>query len=137
MSNSRYRYAIIGTGRPHGTEGSTGFGMAHSHWPAFEFTGKVELVAIADIREDNARLFLDKYESNAKHYLDYHEMLRQEKPDIVSICTWPHLHAEMCIAAAEAGVKVIHCEKPLATTWGDAKRMQAAAEANGANLSFG
>ena len=27
------------------------------------------------------------------------------------------------VAAAEAGVKAIHCEKPMATTWGDAKRM--------------
>lgn len=137
MSTPPYRYAIIGTGRPHGTEGSTGFGMAHTHYPAFQATGKVDLVAIADIREDPARYFLEKYQSDAKFYTDYHAMLQEEKPDIVSICTWPHLHAEMCIAAAEAGVPVIHCEKPMATTWGDCKRMKAAAEAHGAKLSFG
>jgi predicted dehydrogenase len=43
----------------------------------------------------------------------------------------------MTVAAAEAGVKIIHCEKPIATTWGDCKRMKAAADANGAKLSFG
>ena len=137
MSNTPYRYGIIGTGRPHNTAGATGFGMAHYHYPSFQATGKVELVAIADIEDDPAQFFLKKYESKAKHYTDYHEMLAQENLDLVSICTWPHLHAEMAVAAAEAGVKVIHCEKPMATTWGDCKRMKAAADAHGAKLSFG
>jgi predicted dehydrogenase len=110
--------------------------MAHYHYRCFQKTQRADLVAIADIREDNARLFLDRYESKARHYLDYREMLRQEQPDIVSICTWPHLHAEMCVAACEAGVKAIHCEKPMATTWGDAKRMKAAADASGTILTF-
>ncbi len=136
MSN-RYRYGIIGTGRPHRTEGATGFGMAHTHYPAFIATDKVDLVAIADIREDNARYFLETHGSSAKPYADVHEMLANENLDIVGICTWPHLHAELSIAAIEAGVKVVHCEKPLATTWGDARRMKAAADARGAKLSFG
>lgn len=136
MSSDRYRYGIIGTGRPHGTEGATGFGMAHYHWPSFQYTGRVDLVAIADLREDPAQFFLQKYESDAKHYTDYKAMLAQEKLDIVSICTWPHLHAEMTVAAAEAGVRAIHCEKPMATTWSDCKRMKAAADANGALLTL-
>src|SRR5689334_14470468 len=105
MSDTPYRYGIIGTGRVHGSEGATGFGMAHSHYKSFQATEKVDLVAIADIREDNARLFLDKYESAAAHHLDYQTMLREESLDLVSICTWPHLHAEMTVAACEAGVK--------------------------------
>lgn len=137
MSSDRYRYGIIGTGKPHGTEGVTGFGMAHTHFPNMNKTGRVELVAIADIHEGNARFFLEKYQSSARHYLDYHAMLAQERLDIVSICTWPHLHAEMAVAAAEAGVKAIHCEKPMAITWGDCKRMKAAADLNGAKLTFG
>src|SRR5262249_4158945 len=137
MSSERYRYGIIGTGLPHGVEGATGFGMAHYHYPAFRATGRIELIAIADIKDASAQFFLEKYESSAKHHRDYHEMLAQENLDIVSICTWPHLHAELSVAAAEAGVKVIHCEKPMAITWGDCKRMKAAADANGAKLSFG
>jgi len=134
---AKYRYGIIGTGRPHGSEGATGFGMANYHYPSFMATGKVDLAAIADISDDHAQFFLNKYESGAKHYRDYHEMLAEEKLDLVSICTWPHLHAEMAVAAAEAGIKVIHCEKPMATTWGDCKRMKAAADASGSKLSFG
>lgn len=136
MSINRYRYAIIGTGRPWKTEGHTGFGMAHAHYHGFHETGRVDLVAIAEIREDNARLFVEKYESDAKIYNDYHEMLAAEKPDIVSVTTWPHLHAEMTIAACEAGVRAIHCEKPMAITWGEAKRMKAAADANATILTF-
>src|SRR5438045_7210281 len=115
MTDKRYRYGIIGTGRENGTEGATGFGMANAHIAAFKTTEKADLVAIADIREDNARLFLDRHESGAKHYSDYHAMLEQEPLEIVSICTWPHLHAEMTIAACEAGVKAVYCEKPMAT----------------------
>src|SRR5579871_766548 len=136
MSN-RYRYAIIGTGRPWRSEGATGFGMAHPHYHGFTQTGQVDLIAIADIRDDNARLFLEKYqERETTHYTDYRTLLAEEKPDIVSITTWPHLHAEMTVAACEAGVRAIHCEKPMATTWGDAKRMKAAADANGVTLTF-
>lgn len=132
----RYRYGIIGTGRPHGSEGSTGFGMAHPHYQGFKATDRTDLVAIADVREDNATLFLERYGERARSYRDYREMLANEKLDIVSVTVWPHLHAEMVQAAAEAGVHAIYCEKPMATTWGDAKRMKAAADAHGAILAL-
>ena len=54
MSEALYRYSIIGTGLPYGMEGSTGFGMAHAHYPNFKATGKVDLVAIADIDKSEA-----------------------------------------------------------------------------------
>ncbi len=136
MSSERYRYAIIGTGRPWKSEGATGFGMAHPHYEGFQATGRVELVAVADIREEAAHRFLADQNASAAVYNDFRTMLAEQKPDIVSITTWPHLHSELTIAAAEAGVKGIHCEKPMATTWGDAKRMKAAADANGVVLTF-
>src|ERR1019366_460416 len=80
MSSNRYRYAIIGTGRPHGTEGATGFGMAHTHWPAFRAADRVDLIAIAEIRDDPAQFFLSHFQSDAKHYTFYRELLEQEKP---------------------------------------------------------
>src|SRR5580704_4691779 len=133
---SRYRYGIIGTGIPWKSEGATGFGMANPHYTGFMSTGRVDLVSIADIRDDHARLFLERHGCTAKIYHDYQQMLAIEKPDIVSICTWPHLHAEIAVAACEAGIPAIHCEKPMATTWGDAKRIKAAADASGTILSF-
>ena len=136
MSSERYRYAIIGTGRPWKSEGATGFGMAHPHWEGFRDTGRVEMIAAADICEEAARQFLADEHIDAAVYTDFRIMLAEQRPELVSICTWPHLHAELTVAAAEAGVKAIHCEKPMATTWGDAKRMKAAADANGTILTF-
>ena len=137
MSTPRYRYAIIGTGREHGTEGATGFGMAHPHFRAFHGTGRTDLIAIADTSEGNATHFLEKHEQPAaRTYSNYRAMLVDQHPDIVSVCTWPHLHAEMVVSACEAGIRAIHCEKPMATTWGDGKRMKAAAEANDVILTF-
>ncbi|MBC7528837.1 MAG: hypothetical protein H7308_14985, partial [Chthonomonadaceae bacterium] len=53
-----------------------------------------ELVAVADVREDNARLFLNKYNVDAPIFTNYEEMLAEIKPEILSIATWSHLHAE-------------------------------------------
>ncbi len=133
---TRYRYAIIGTGRPHGSKGATGYGMAHLHYHSFKASGRTDLVAIADVDEGHAGAFLADYGEDAKIYADYHAMLREEKPDIVSVTVWPHLHAEITIAACEAGVRAVHCEKPMATTWADARRMKAAADASGTVLTF-
>ncbi len=135
-NETRYRYAIIGTGRPHGSPGATGFGMAHPHYNGFRATGRTDLVAVADTDDGRARAFLADYNEDATIYADYREMLRSEKPDIVSVTVWPHLHAEMSVAACEAGARAVHCEKPMATTWADAKRMKAAADAHGTILTF-
>jgi len=56
-SEHRYRVAIIGCGRPRGTEGTTGFARAYDHWHAYKATGRCDLVALADIRRENAVAF--------------------------------------------------------------------------------
>jgi predicted dehydrogenase len=63
-------------------------------------------------------------------------MLAEADLDIVSVCVWPHLHAEMVLAAAPAGVQAIHCEKPIAPTFGEARRMVESCERNGVQLTF-
>lgn len=131
----RLRVAIIGCGRPRKQEGATGFGMAHLHQRAYEETGRCVLAAVADINRDNAAAFASEHGSPAV-YTDYQEMLAREQPDVVSICTWPHLHAPMVIAAAEAGARAVHCEKPMAPTWGEARRMVAACAEQGTQLTF-
>ena len=61
---------------------------------------------------------------------DLAAMLAEARPEVVHVCTPNHLHAEQAIAALAAGAHVL-CEKPLATTGGDARRMIAAAERAG------
>ncbi len=46
------------------------------------------------------------------------------------------MHAEMVIAAARSGVKAIHCEKPMAPTFGEAAAMLRACEENGVQLTI-
>src|SRR5438874_676923 len=133
--SEKYRVAIIGCGRPRSHEAATGFGMSHAHAKGFANTGRCELACVADISRENAEAFAGEH-GNPASYLDYHELLAQEKPDIVSICTWPHLHAPMVIAAAEAGARAIHCEKPMAPTWGEARAMARACDERNVQLTF-
>ncbi|MBX2997052.1 MAG: Gfo/Idh/MocA family oxidoreductase [Caldilineaceae bacterium] len=132
---SPYRVGIIGCGRPWKSEGATGFGMSHWHAEGYKASPDAEIVALADISLENARAFQARHGGDAL-YADYREMLAQEQLDIVSICTWPHLHAEMAMAAAEAGVKAIHSEKPMAPTYGEARRMVDICESHGVQLTF-
>src|SRR5215471_6056752 len=51
---------------------------------------------------------------------DWRRAIERKDIDIVDICTPNHLHAEQIIAAAAAGKHII-CEKPLATSLGEAR----------------
>lgn len=65
---------------------------------------------------------------------DWRAVLERDDIDVVDICTPGHLHAEMAIAALEAGKHVL-IEKPLALDLEQAERMVAAAErASGASM---
>jgi UDP-N-acetylglucosamine 3-dehydrogenase len=130
-----YRVAVIGAGLPWGAEGAAGWGMAHRHAYGYQETGRCRLVAVADINRENAEFFASQFGSPAV-YVDYQEMLERERLEIVSVCTRLPLHAPMVIACAQAGAKAIHCEKPMAPTWDDARRMVAACEQAGTQLTF-
>lgn len=132
---AKFRVGIIGCGRPWKSEGATGFGMAHLHAAGYEASPDAEIVAVADT--DAGRLAAFCAEHNVpRGYLSADELFAKESLDIVSICLWPHLHAPMTLKAIEAGVKAIHCEKPMALTFGEAKRMVAAASKRGVQLTF-
>jgi predicted dehydrogenase len=60
----------------------------------------------------------------------WEEAIARKDIDIIDICTPGESHAEIAIAAAEAG-KSILCEKPLANTLADAERMYAAVKRAG------
>jgi len=132
---STYKVGIIGCGRPWKSAGATGFGMAHLHAKGYEASPDAEIVAAADISQENLDAFCAEH-TIPRGYLSAEEMLANEDLDIVSICLWPHLHAEMTVKAAEAGVKAIHCEKPMALTFGEAKRMVEVCDAHNVVLTF-
>ena len=61
---------------------------------------------------------------------DWRDVVARKDIDIIDICTPGDSHAEIAIAAAEAG-KAVFCEKPLANTLGEAEAMRAAVEKAG------
>ena len=123
---AHFRCALIGCG-----------GMSSLHAAGYATHQSCEIVAVADVAEDKARARAESHAPGAAIYTNYARMLKAEKPDIVSICLWPHLHAPAVLASARAGVRAIHCEKPMAPTWGEALKMAAACEKAGAQLTFG
>lgn len=129
------RVGIIGCGRARQQSGATGYGMAHAHAAGYEAHPRAHIVALADIKRENAEAFQAEH-GGERIYADYREMLAQEQLDMVSVCLWPHLHAPAVIAAAEAGVNAIHCEKPMAPTFGEARAMLSACEAHGVQLTI-
>jgi len=66
----------------------------------------------------------------ARWTTNWRDVVEDPRVDVVDITTPNALHAEMAIAAAQAG-KHIYCEKPLATTSADAARIVAAVEKSG------
>ena len=132
---SKLRVGVIGCGRKTAPKGRMGYAMAYAHGDAYKALETVEMVACADIVDENAREYAETF-GFTQTYSDYHEMLAKENLDMVSVCTWMHLHEPMVLAAIKAGVKAIHCEKPMADTWGGARRMAAAAKEAGCQLTF-
>ena len=130
-----FQVGIIGCGKPWKSDGATGFGMSHAHAIGYNSSPDTQIVALSDIVEENALAF-QAARGGDRIYADYHEMLAKEQLDIVSIATWPHLHAPMVIAAAEAGVKGIYCEKPMGVTFGECRQMVEVCEAHNVALTF-
>lgn len=131
----KLRVGFIGVGKPWRSPGASGFGMAHAHAEGYKKSADVEIVSIADINLDNARAFQAAHGGESV-FADYREMLQKERLDIVSISTWPHLHGEMVIACAEAGVKAVHCEKPISPSYDEARRMVKICKEKGVQLTF-
>ncbi|NLG50037.1 MAG: Gfo/Idh/MocA family oxidoreductase [Chloroflexi bacterium] len=133
---SKFKVGFIGTGRVPEKPSVLGYAMAYRHAEAYKaLPDDCEMVACADIVEENAQAFAARY-GIAHTYTDYHQMLQNEELDIVSICTWPKLHAEMTIACCLAGVPAVHCEKPIALTWGEARKMVHIAAQYGTRVTF-
>lgn len=86
----------------------------------------VELLAFCDIHEERLKEVGEKYGVELL-YKDHRELLENEAIDAVSICTWNNSHAEIAIAALEAGKHVL-VEKPLSMTVEEALKVEAAAK---------
>ena len=91
-----------------------------------------QLVGVADNREKAARALASQLGCEA--YGSAQALYQAQKPDTVIIATPDAFHREPFLAALDAGVKSIICEKPLATTVAESEEMAQAARQAGARI---
>lgn len=121
-----------GTSLRVGMVGYAFMGAAHSHaWRTaprfFDLPLRPELTAVAGRNADGVRAAAAKmgWES---YETDWRTLIERDDIDLIDICTPGNTHAEIAIAALEAGKHVL-CEKPLANSVAEAERMTDAATA--------
>jgi predicted dehydrogenase len=105
---------------------------ADFHAACYRRDPRVELVAAAAI--DNLEPFALKWNIRAV-YDDFHNLLKRDDIDLVSICLPNYLHYDAVMTAARAG-KAIVCEKPLATNTAHAEEMVAYCSQNNIQLFY-
>jgi len=121
--------ALIGCGR-----------ISFKHIEAYaKNSERLRLVATCDPVTERAEAKATEYrksfpDAQVKVYADYRDMMKKEKPNIVTIATESGKHPAIAIDCLEAGCHVI-CEKPMALSTRDADAMNAAAKKAGRVLA--
>ncbi|MCF7928221.1 MAG: Gfo/Idh/MocA family oxidoreductase [Spirochaetales bacterium] len=95
-----------------------------SHAGAIHRNRQTELSAGCDIDKDRRDLFQRQWKCGSLYH-DYNDFFSETDLDLVTIATPPETHLPILEAAAGAGIKTAVCEKPLAGTLEDAKRIVA------------
>lgn len=110
--------------------------MAHRHMAGYAASGRCVLAAVADLNHENAVAFVTQHQPAATIFADYREMMEKIRPDVVSVCLWPHLHADVVCGLAPFRPRAVLCEKPMDIHWDAAVRMHEACRQNGVLLAI-
>jgi predicted dehydrogenase len=111
-----------------GIVGAGGIALNH-HVPNYHRCENVRVVAACDVSDAALEQMKTRYGVERLCH-DYHELLRMDDLDIISICTSNDMHYPVAMAASERGFDV-YCEKPLSLTLAQSKEMVKAAQAKG------
>ena len=112
------RVGFIGVGR-----------IADMHYEGYRNNPRARLYAVCDVDADLVRRRAAEWGAE-KTYDDYRRLLDDPAIDAVEIITPHHLHAEMSIAALDAG-KHVSMQKPIALNVTEADAILAAADRSG------
>ena len=102
------------------------------YWRELENEGRVEIAGICDVVAERAESEAALCRA-ANPYVDFAKMLREQRLDVVDVCTQNRLHAPATIAGLKAGANVL-VEKPMAMNTAECKAMMRAAESAGKKL---
>ncbi|MCK5161553.1 MAG: Gfo/Idh/MocA family oxidoreductase, partial [Candidatus Aureabacteria bacterium] len=113
MRKNKYRAAVIGCGRI-GAEFDSDPKRKYvsTHAGAYSTIPEAVLAAVCDIDKGKAIRCAERWKVPLV-YTDVKKMLKQEKLDVVSICTPPKTHYQVLKEVVKWPVKAVFCEKPL------------------------
>jgi predicted dehydrogenase len=107
------------------------------HLSSIAGINEAEITAFCDIIPERAEELCKKFGAQgAKTYTDYKDLLKDGSIDVVHVCTPNRSHSPITVDALEAG-KHVMCEKPMATSYAEAKKMVEAAKKTGKLLTIG
>jgi UDP-N-acetyl-2-amino-2-deoxyglucuronate dehydrogenase len=100
--------------------GVIGFGaVGKRHVGVIKNNNHFKLLGVCDIKSERRN---DPSLSGVEFFTDYNDLIRNKDIEIVSVCVPNYLHAPTTIAALNANRHVI-CEKPMAITVGECRKM--------------
>ena len=126
MNKKELRIGLIGggfMGRTH----SNAYKRVMDFFPELEH--RPILQAVCSRRADKVKAFAEQWGYNAAE-TDWKALIARNDIDAIDICAPNNMHAEIAIAAANAG-KMILCEKPMARNLAEAQQMVDAVEKAG------
>ena len=126
MKQEKLRVAVVG--------GCGDWGRRYTY--AYSRHPEAELIALVDTARERRARFADHY-GIARQFDTVEELLAWQVPDVVANILPVSAARDAVIACAEAGVRGISCEKPIAATLADADAMVAACEERGAAFACG
>jgi len=118
----KLKTAVIGTGN-----------MGKNHARIYSELETSDLVAICDVIEEGRKI---AEEYGCKFYTDCNEMLKKEKPDIVSVCVPTKLHYDIAKLVINSGSNIL-IEKPITDNIENAEELLKLAEEKNVQLSVG
>jgi predicted dehydrogenase len=122
MSAAKVRFALIGAGM-----------IGNAHARALTGLDTADLVVIADLVQDKAAAMAEQW-GVRESTTDVAGLLRRDDIDAVTICVPSGAHADIAVAALEAGKHVV-IEKPIDVSLEAADRVIAAEKASGKTVA--
>ena len=105
-------------------------GISETWLKAVQAIPAIELVALVDLDENEARRRANQFELNVATGVDLRKTIDKVKPDVVFDCTVPQAHFSVTLTALAAGCHVFG-EKPMADSFEQATKMIEAADKAG------
>jgi UDP-N-acetylglucosamine 3-dehydrogenase len=108
--------------------------MGRHHARVYREMESVQLVAVVDPNATQAAKIAGLY--GVPYYLDYHQMIDEQQPDLVSLAVPTHLHAPIGLELIAKGIHIL-IEKPIASTVEEAEALLDMAKKQGVVVAVG